>query len=431
MSSDVAEDIDFFQKFDGYTIPKKKVEPGQVAGPDDGENDEDEPVKGSKKAVAKELMSSDEEDGEIKESEQRDAKTRSPKKKRAANSIYTPPQKRCADPLGLEPVITYGEAKGTRFTALQIFASKYDGELPEEVLSQCNDNECHLCGGVQFNGSLNVARSHYSGKNHAKTFKAALQDWYMKDPVNNIMPTLKPTDDATSLNFDENRPDHDETFCHVCNIELSSKIVAVSHYQGQKHAKNLRKRHSGVVEVPHENFPSSNSKRPKLITHLEDSSIISDSQSRQGSGNRFFCLGCKLHFKSQADFATHLQSEEHKSKASSDSNGQESKVNSGFSTPSFSTVPTTDSIDEMLSKLRANPKSAFDCSLCQVQCSSQGTLATHLAGKQHKKKLEMAHRQDNPGMFRCEVCNVEATDQANLDMHFAGKKHQKKVNVNK
>ena len=92
--------------------------------------------------------------------------------------------------------------------------------------------------------------------------------------------------------------------------------------------------------------------------------------------------------------------------------------------------PIKDSNDEVLSKRPAHPKSAFDCSLCQVQCSSQVTLSTHLEGKQHKKKLESASRGVN-SMFRCEVCDVETTDQNGLDMHMNGKKHLKKVNAKK
>ena len=51
-------------------------------------------------------------------------------------------------------------------------------------------------------------------------------------------------------------------------------------------------------------------------------------------------------------------------------------------------VPFRDSISEMLSKIRADPKSAYDCNLCKVQCSSQDTLATHMQGKQHKRNVE-------------------------------------------
>ena len=132
------------------------------------------------------------------------------------------------------------------------------------------------------------------------------------------------------------------------------------------------------------------------------------------------CMQCQIHFSKNEDFINHLSSDEHKNAKIQGNKGQK------FTVAEFSVLPTEDSIDDMLSKLRANPGSAFDCSLCQIQCSSQATLATHLSGKQHKKKLELSSK--NGSMFKCELCNVETTDQNGLDMHIAGKKHQKKLN---
>ena len=136
------------------------------------------------------------------------------------------------------------------------------------------------------------------------------------------------------------------------------------------------------------------------------------------------CMQCKLHFQSNEQFIKHLSSPHHKK------NGEEGGKGGQFDVVEFSTPPSQDSIDDMLTKLRANPQSAFDCTLCQVQCSSQATLTTHLSGKQHKKKLEMSYCGGG-SMFKCDICNVETTDQNGLDMHIAGKKHQKKLNASK
>ena len=147
------------------------------------------------------------------------------------------------------------------------------------------------------------------------------------------------------------------------------------------------------------------------------------------------CLQCKLHFRSNEEFIKHLTSDEHKEKAEG-AGGAANGLTKGKSMEvlQFTTTPSQDSIDDMLSKLRSNPQSAFDCTLCQVQCSSQVTLATHLSGKQHLRKLEMSTRNDSMAAgsgFKCEICNVETTDQNGLDMHLAGKKHLKKVNAMK
>ena len=70
---------------------------------------------------------------------------------------------------------------------------------------------------------------------------------------------------------------------------------------------------------------------------------------------------------------------------------------------------------------------AFDCSICQVQCPCQKTLATHLSGKQHKKKLEMSQKPNEKPQFHCEVCDIQTSNQGGLDQHLIGKSHQKKA----
>ena len=65
----------------------------------------------------------------------------------------------------------------------------------------------------------------------------------------------------------------------------------------------------------------------------------------------------------------------------------------------------------------------FSCATCQVQCPCETALNAHLAGKQHKKKLESAKLT----IFCCGVCKIETSNQGGLDMHMAGKSHLKKL----
>jgi hypothetical protein len=420
----LSDDSDeFFDKFEGYTIPKKKkkvVDEGKIstAKVDSSGNNDDQ-------------GKTSDSGGERSDSEKKTTKRPTPKLKskvsrRSASEFLMPevnqPPVGSKDPLGLERTPTYGEVRGTRQSALSVWLSLYDGELPDVVISKCTDASCDLCS-VTFDSPIN-ARIHYAGKPHNKKCKKVMEEWVAQDPPNRTMPTMKqPEETATSASdtqsFYENRDDHDDTFCNTCTVELSSKIVATSHYQGKTHAKQLRKRIAGTW-VQKEGISSFAQKRPKLKTSDVDSGkILADRQSRQGSGNRFFCMCCKLHFTASETYNTHLSSREHKAKASGVESGEV------VETVTLSTVPTRDSIDEMLSNLRSNPKLVLECSLCKVQCSSQDTLTTHLVGKQHKRKLEMANR--GIGQFICKLCSVETTDQVGLDMHIAGKKHQKKA----
>jgi len=69
------------------------------------------------------------------------------------------------------------------------------------------------------------------------------------------------------------------------------------------------------------------------------------------------------------------------------------------------------------------PKLELDCSICEMKFQHQNSLDSHLAGKAHKKKSESV----KDCQFRCNICNIETTDQNGLDQHLSGKNHQKKA----
>ena len=171
---------------------------------------------------------------------------------------------------------------------------------------------------------------------------------------------------------------------------------------------------------------------------------MANMDARQGSGNRFFCMGCKLHFNEGIKYQQHLSSNAHKAKASEKSEFgventtpqaeksmfeiQESDLGDGDGEGGFSSRGM--SIDDMLSKIRADPKSAFDCTICKVQCNTQEVLNVHLQGSKHKKKLVSLNNTQTRSQFFCEICNVDCAGQDPYNMHLAGKKHQKKVSAN-
>ena len=202
---------------------------------------------------------------------------------------------------------------------------------------------------------------------------------------------------------------------------------------------------SGITIVGKESFGASFQsspvkKKPKLISDV----LMADIGAREGSGNRFFCMGCKLHFNEGIKYQQHLTSNAHKAKASDKSEFgventtpqgeksmfeiQESDQGDGVGGGSSS----TNYIDEMLSKIRADPKSAYDCTICKVQCNTQEVLNVHLQGSKHKKKLESLNNTQTHGRssFYCEICNVDCLSQDPYNMHLAGKKHKKKVSAN-
>lgn len=172
-------------------------------------------------------------------------------------------------------------------------------------------------------------------------------------------------------------------------------------------------------------------KKPKLISDV----LLADKESRLGSGNRFFCLQCKLHFNSGEKYYAHLSSSAHKNRISGEAYVEDTTPRPSTPTDDEgnftitsdeiaelqargqAAIPVRDSIDDMLSRIRADPSSAYDCSICPAKCSSSEQLQMHQQGKKHQKKLIAISLNPNilnpppPSGFRCEVCDVETTDQ--------------------
>lgn len=274
---------EFYQKFEGYVIPKKKQEPvieDEIKSI--GEQNEIEVLPSSPSKAEKDKSSP--------KSKRRKVSKRSASRflSESEDEAYNVPIPGLKDPLGLDKdfkaSMTYGEARGAR-GALEAFQSLFEEPLPFVILSQCTELECKLCG-LKFDGS-SVAKSHYAGKNHMKRVKKALEEWHNQDPMNNKIPALKQQSEVTSSSqsepwtFYENREDHDQTYCHICRIELSSRIVATSHYQGKNHAKELRKVQNGTY-VPKDKIPFPTlPKRPK-IANINKEIVLPDKESRQG-----------------------------------------------------------------------------------------------------------------------------------------------------
>ena len=117
----------------------------------------------------------------------------------------------------------------------------------------------------------------------------------------------------------------------------------------------------------------------------------------------------EIHGTGQTALAAHLAGKPHKKKLEMSQKLNESEI------------PENCSVKKMDTGILA-----FDCSVCQVQCPCQKTMASHLSGKQHKKKLEMSQKPTE-AQFRCEVCDIETSNQGGLDQHLIGKNHQKKA----
>ena len=114
---------------------------------------------------------------------------------------------------------------------IDIWQSHYEDELPDEIVSKCTQSICKICG-IEF-PNLITARTHYGGRAHTRKARIALEMWVDEDPSNRKLPVLKQeaqteSGQAMPVTFFENRSEENEKYCEVCELALSSKIVATS-----------------------------------------------------------------------------------------------------------------------------------------------------------------------------------------------------------
>lgn len=80
---------------------------------------------------------------------------------------------------------------------------------------------------------------------------------------------------------------------------------------------------------------------------------------------------------------------------------------------------------KMAKRAKKIPVPAIKCDLCQMTMSSQLVYEYHLAGKVHKKKMNLLN--DPPK--RCELCDLTLKNRKTYDDHIGGHKHLKKALV--
>ena len=107
-----------------------------------------------------------------------------------------------------------------------------------------------------------------------------------------------------------------EKYCDICGLELSSRIVAIAHYQGKAHAKQKKRRDSGLLvksEYKVKEDPTGRFGIGMSFVKAKDPPPGADdnfSEIKEGKG--FYCVPCKLEIKTGDEYQQHLFGEKHR-----------------------------------------------------------------------------------------------------------------------
>lgn len=212
--------------------------------------------------------------------------------------------------------------------------------------------------------------------------------------------------------------------CELCGVEANSTLTAYTHYKGKQHRKKVEK-------------------------YLTDNNITLDTPTKKVK-NEFTastCELCNVVLTSELQSLQHYSGKAHKRKLANRGESNKIKVDSdpydrtgrfgigkGFYTESAQTTGETKATEA------AKEKSHF-CSVCNVFTTSEETLATHMMGSKHQKKLAAEKSADMNSLakyrtpsdyYYCPACDISANSADQFLFHIKSKKHvnnKKKVDT--
>lgn len=177
-----------------------------------------------------------------------------------------------------------------------------------------------------------------------------------------------------------------EKVCQLCDVELTSLTMAEMHYLGKQHRK-------------------------RELLGISKSTSPEDPSGRFGIGGDFVSGG-------KENLAENPENDDGDLEKVLRDNKEDTDVNWGASPPR-----------------KEGGNGQFNCSVCNLQTSSQITLTAHLAGKSHQKTLNKGAKPSSgegstSGCFKCELCTVECTGEASWQAHLESKKHNSRKQGN-
>ncbi|XP_063784013.1 zinc finger protein 346 isoform X2 [Pseudophryne corroboree] len=244
-------------------------------------------------------------------------------------------------------------------------AGEYEvNRLIKENSHLFTDTSCKVCSAVLISESQKLA--HYQSKKHANKYRRYLSIQQGEEfiPAKKMKPDNVPVVDA---DVDRNK------YCPICNMFFSSAVVAMSHYEGKPHSKNLKlKQQGGALEG---GPPASKKSAPRV----QPSSAPKTPGSADQSDPDQFCSLCKATFNNPHMAEQHYMGKKHKKHET------KSKLMTIY-TSSGNTLPQTTPL-KPLRPGTGSTGNGFSCATCNIIVNSIEQYQAHITGAKHKTNL--------------------------------------------
>lgn len=217
-----------------------------------------------------------------------------------------------------------------------------------------------------------------------------------------------------------------ERNCAISQVTTQSKTTCTSVHQEFIAVKQASNKHNSSsitmkLEQPNQGLKkvSSGSGINKVSSANQD-----PKKSSSGSGpNKFDCDICQLKLQSEATLKSHLQGSKHKSK-SEQLKAREGTENDKITSSAKYSEKNNGGLNKNPSaiveiKIKANVSNgSHTCSICNVTCTSESDMTSHLRGKRHLSEIASSRVQ-----YWCNICDVKCYSETDMTSHLNGKTH--------
>ncbi|KAF7286612.1 hypothetical protein GWI33_004651 [Rhynchophorus ferrugineus] len=269
-----------------------------------------------------------------------------------------------------------------------------DNSLPKELKILFQPLFCKLCT-VQLS-SNQTAKMHYKSKNHEKKIRKWLIDYSDK--------TGEPLHKRAKLSSEqvENAQKNPAWYhCDVCDLQLTGRLHAESHYMGKNHQKALL----GYRTPAGQGYYDTNGKwvrinqtKQKIIEYaskedgfglafrqnVTESTDSTNTKKNEPQTSNFHCGVCNINTTCQDQLDNHFRGQKHMKKLKQLGLN---KYNDPATTTEtiVCTVPSFSDKDLNLSIYRT-PSGDYYCPTCNLISNSEGQFIQHWNSKNHAKK---------------------------------------------
>ncbi|XP_009693508.1 PREDICTED: zinc finger matrin-type protein 1-like, partial [Cariama cristata] len=238
------------------------------------------------------------------------------------------------------------------------------------------DTFCKVCRAVlQFEPQRT---SHYQGKKHAQKVRLYIQMHGEKEERQEHGKQKKT--DCSSFQMNGSGVVDKNKYCNLCNMILTSPVVALSHYLGKIHAKKLKQLSRDQAHVPAESMqPVSalqepSAEKPLLPSNAEESLSSSNTRLKVNDPDKY-CKLCCAPFNNPLVAQQHYVGKKHRrnearKKILEELGDKAVPAESGTKGSFFSAVGV----------------GYYMCPVCNVTLTSIETYQSHVQGNKHRNK---------------------------------------------